>query len=93
MPEENNELKDFIKETLRQIKEGNEGNRIVSDVEFDIAVTKSQMKGVDGGVRIAVVDGAGKGEWKDERISRIKFKSYIPSPDDKNTITDNDDKD
>ena len=69
----NNELQEFIQETLRQIQVGTFGHTNMGDVDFEIAIAKSVKK--DGSIDIKVL-GAG-GEWKTESVSKIKFSTRL----------------
>lgn len=76
---ENNDLKDFIQETLRQIDAGiGEAHDVDSGkVQFDIAISKRVEK--DGKVGITVLGQGIKGEASvtDEKVSRIKFSAHM----------------
>jgi hypothetical protein len=68
------ELKDFVQETIRQVQEGSAGTLPVGEIDFEVAVAKTQE--ADGKVGIAVIGigGAGvKGKVKDEQVSKVKF--------------------
>lgn len=83
MDEENNELRDFIKETLRQIKEGSEGHRLDDAVHFKVAIAKSV--GGKGEIKIKVlgigplggISGDAEGELKTEHASEVGFSVRI----------------
>lgn len=79
MPDENNELKDFIKETLRQIDEGVGDEHDVEKglVEFDVAISKQIEKGGKVGVTVLGQGIKGGVEIKDEKVSRIKFSAHL----------------
>ncbi|MBU1033621.1 hypothetical protein KKI22_01570 [Patescibacteria group bacterium] len=77
--DQNNELRDFIQETLRQIDEGvGEAHDVEKGtVEFDIAISKIVEK--DGKVGVTVLGQGIKGEASviDEKVSRIKFSAFM----------------
>ncbi|MBI2621073.1 MAG: hypothetical protein HYW63_00310 [Candidatus Levybacteria bacterium] len=76
--EENNELKEFIQETLRQINEGKGNNSIDRGiVRFEIAVIKRTTKEGKISVGVMGIGGAGKGEASDEKTSKIFFEIYV----------------
>lgn len=72
------ELKEFISDTLRQINEG-KGHHIIDRgiVRFEIAVVKRTTK--EGKVSVGVLGtGAeGQGEASDEKSSKISFEIYV----------------
>lgn len=73
------ELKEFISDTLRQINEGKGSHRIDKGiVRFEIAVVKRATK--EGKVNVGVlgvIGGEGKGEASDEKTSKIFFEIYV----------------
>lgn len=73
------ELKEFIKDTLRQINEG-KGEHVIDKgiVRFELAVVKKTTK--EGKINVGVLGiggGAGKGEVSDEKTSKIFFEIYV----------------
>jgi hypothetical protein len=83
MSEQNNELRDFVKETLRQIKEGSQGHYLNDAVHFKIAIAKSVNKKGQLEVKVlgfGVLGGAGgsiDGEAKAEHASEVGFSIRI----------------
>lgn len=75
----NDELKGFIQETLRQIDEGIGEEHEVKDglVEFDVAISKIVEKGGKVGVTVLGQGVKGGAEVKDEKISRVKFSARM----------------
>ena len=70
-----NELKEFIEETLRQIDEGvGESHNVQNTgVEFDIAISKRVEKGGKVGVTVLGQGIGGEATVMDEKASRVKF--------------------
>jgi hypothetical protein len=83
MADSSNELQQFIRETLRQVKEGTKGHVINQAVHFKIAITKS-TKG-EGDVEIKVLGigpfGGVKGNLQGEigavHASEVGFSVFI----------------
>lgn len=72
------ELKEFVADTLRQINEGKGAHEIDKGiVRFEIAVIKRTTK--EGRVNVGVlgIGGEGKGEASDEKTSKIFFEIYV----------------
>lgn len=72
------ELKSFVQETIRQVQEGSVGTTPIGEIDFEVAVAKTQE--ADGKIGIAVIGIAGagvKGKIKDEYISKVKFSVRI----------------
>lgn len=72
--EQNNELRDFIQETLRQVKEGVGEHSVHDQVHFKIAIAKTRTG--EGKLGIAVLgigELGGKGEVKIEHASEVGF--------------------
>jgi hypothetical protein len=79
----NNELQDFVKEALRQIKDGSSGHKIYDPVEFEVAIAKTTTANGKIGIKVLGVGGVdGGGELKTESISKMKFKVHIKNPED-----------
>lgn len=83
MSEENNELKDFIAESLRQIREAHNGKLLVEKgiVRFEIAVTKKDMGGGKLGVKVLGIGGEIGKDSTLEHASKIMFETYIDQSD------------
>lgn len=78
MTDENNELKDFISETLRQIKDAHvNGNYVSSTVKFEVAVTKKDMGGGKVGITVLGQGIQGGKESSVEHASKISFETQI----------------
>jgi hypothetical protein len=79
MAGDNNELKEFIHETLRQIDEGVGEKHDVEKgfVEFDIAISKQVEKSGKLGIMVLGQGIKGEASVGDEKVSRIKFKVYM----------------
>lgn len=81
MAEQNNELKMFIEETLRQIVEGKGKHDLYgSEVQFEIAIGKTTT--TEGKVSVGVLSvikagTEGRGEHKSENVSKINFKILL----------------
>jgi len=68
------ELKAFVQETIRQVQEGSAGTRPVGEIDFEVAVAKTQEADGKVGIVVIGIGGAGaKGKMKDEYISKVKF--------------------
>lgn len=68
------ELKFFIQESLRQIQEGSVGHHPTGDVEFEVAVAKTQEANGKLGITVLGIGGGGaEGRITNENISKIKF--------------------
>lgn len=79
MADENNELKDFISESLRQIREAH-GDKLRVDkgiVRFEIAVTKKDIGGGKVGIKVLGVGGEVGKDSTVEHASKIMFETYI----------------
>lgn len=81
--EQDNELRDFVRETLRQIKEGAQGHRLDDAVHFKVAIAKSI--GGKGELQIKVlgvgplggISGDAEGELITEHASEVGFSIRI----------------
>jgi hypothetical protein len=73
-----NKKNDFVK------IESNEGSTMVTEIDFDIAVTASDKKesGISGGISVLSLKFGGKtdGEKYNETVSRIKFSIAVALP-------------
>lgn len=69
-----NELQDFIQDTLRQIDVGASGHDLDGNVEFEVSVAKKTLG--DGKVGIEVLGQGVKGQagFENSRASKISFK-------------------
>jgi hypothetical protein len=79
MSENNNELKDFISESLRQIRESHT-NKLSIDrgiVRFEIAVTKKDIGGGKVGIKVLGIGGEIGKDSSIEHASKIMFETYI----------------
>ncbi len=86
MADENNELKDFIQESLRQIKDAHTGgNYVSSSVKFDIAVTKSDKGGGKVGITVLGIGGEVGKDSTIEHASKISFETQLHSEEDERT--------
>ena len=82
MQESSNELRDFIKETLRQVKEGVGENFVHDQVHFKVAIAKTKTGEGKLGVMVLGIAGIeGKGEVKIERASEIGFSVDLKNED------------
>jgi len=73
----NNELQQFIQETLRQIQAGTVGHLNMGDVDFEIAIAKTVA--ADGKIGVSVL-GIGTGataQIKTENVSKVKFSTRL----------------
>lgn len=71
---QNNELKDFIQETLRQVKEGVGEHRVHDQVHFKVAIAKTRSgEGKLGITVLGLGELGGKGELKIEHASEVGF--------------------
>jgi hypothetical protein len=92
MADQDNELRDFTQETLRQIKEGKGKNGLYGgEVHFDIAIGKKMV--TEGKVGVGVLSiikaGAeGKGEHTTENVSKIGFRIILHEDDSENDYRD-----
>lgn len=79
MADENNELKDFISESLRQIREAHAGKLQVDRgiVRFEIAVTKKDIGGGKVGIKVLGIGGEIGKDSTVEHASKIMFETYI----------------
>ncbi len=79
MAEDNNELNDFISESLRQIREAHTDKLKVDKgiVRFEIAVTKKDMAGGKLGIKVLGVGGEVGKDSTVEHASKIMFETYI----------------
>lgn len=74
MAKNNNELRDFIQETLRQVKEGVGEHSVHDQVHFKVAIAKTKTGGGKLGITVLGVGGiGGKGELKIEHASEVGF--------------------
>ena len=72
---DNKELEDFVRSACVGIQKGvTEGLELKFPVEFEVAVII--QKGVDGALKLVVVDASGN--YAKQKISRIKFKIGKP---------------
>jgi hypothetical protein len=78
MTEGNNELKEFIQESLRQIKEAHTGgNRVVNTIKFEVAVSKKNIGGGKIGITVLGQGIKGGKESSIEHASKISFETYL----------------
>ena len=71
---QNNELRDFIQETLRQVKEGVGEHSIHDQVHFKVAIAKTRLgEGKLGVTVLGFGEIGGKGEVKIEHASEVGF--------------------
>lgn len=78
MNTDNNELRDFIRETLRQIQEGTIGHTNAGYVDFEIAIAKTTTASGQLGVTVlGIVKTGAEGELKRENISKVRFKTQL----------------
>ena len=70
------ELKSYVSSAVEAVATGarNGGGKIRDPIEFDIAI--ANVKEAGGGLKVYIADA--KGVYKNERISRIKFKVQPP---------------
>ncbi len=79
MEDTNNELKDFISESLRQIRDAH-GEKLTVDkgiVRFEIAVTKKDIGGGKIGIKVLGIGGEVRKDSTVEHASKIMFETYI----------------
>lgn len=79
MSDNTNELKDFISESLRQIREAITGSLSVDKgiVRFEIAVTKKDIGGGKVGIKVLGIGGEIDESSTVENASKIMFETYI----------------
>lgn len=79
MANENNELKDFISESLRQIREAHTDKLQVDKgiVRFEIAVTKKDIGGGKVGIKVLGIGGEVGKDSTVEHASKIMFETHI----------------
>lgn len=79
MTDNNNELKDFISESLRQIREAHTDKLSVDKgiVRFEIAVTKKDIGGGKVGIKVLGIGGEVGKDSTVEHASKIMFETYI----------------
>lgn len=94
MADNNNELKDFVSESLRQIREAHTDKLSVDKgiVRFEIAVTKKDIGEGKVGIKVLGVGGEIGKDSTIEHASKIMFETYIDQNDD-NDFTPQGDKD
>lgn len=74
MSKNNNELHDFIQETLRQVKEGIGEHSVHDQVHFKIAIAKTKTgEGKLGVAVLGIGELGGKAEIKIEHASEVGF--------------------
>lgn len=73
----NNELQEFIQETLRQIQMGTFGHTVMGDVDFEIAVAKTTSADGKIGVTVLGIGAGAQGQIKTENISKVRFSARI----------------
>ena len=73
MENENNELQEFIADTLRQIDAGAAGHDVSNKVEFEISVAKKTLKGGKVGVEVLGQGIKGEATVDKQQASKIKF--------------------
>lgn len=82
MNKNNNELRDFIQETLRQVKEGVGEHSVHDQVHFKIAIAKTKTgEGKLGVAVLGIGELGGKGEVKIEHASEVGFSVDLKRED------------
>lgn len=68
--------------SMRTVKalDDSEGNRVVSDISFDIAVTIADSKGANAGLSVFSIGIGGKMNSKEQNVSRISFSIPVALP-------------
>ncbi|KKU88436.1 MAG: hypothetical protein UY16_C0007G0017 [Candidatus Gottesmanbacteria bacterium GW2011_GWA2_47_9] len=81
MNKNNNELATFIRETLRQVKEGVGEYPLHDQVHFKIAIAKTTTGEGKLGVTVLGMGVGGKGEVKIEHASEVGFSVNLKQTD------------
>ncbi len=95
MADNNNELKDFISESLRQIREAHTDKLSVDKgiVRFEIAVTKKDIGEGRVGIKVLGIGGEIGKNSTIEHASKIMFETYIDQNGEDDYLPRSDEKD